>query len=101
MAELILSVIAGANLGKQFEHASADARPTIRHEMNSAMLKLASLMRANIQHNFRRRTGGLENIVIEPIVETGAAMQGRVGSPMVYAAIHEFGGTVSAKNVAH
>jgi phage gpG-like protein len=100
MADLTLTIVASSRLKGHFV-TSPEVRRVMRRELNSAMLLLRSAMKENISRQFTRRTGLLENIVMEPVVETGGAMEGKVGSPAPYAQIHEFGGTVNAKNVAN
>lgn len=56
-----------------------------------------------MKEQLTRRTGNLEHLVIEPIVSHGgrAGFTGRVGSPMIYAPVQEYGGEIHAKNHPH
>lgn len=101
MAEFSITVVAGKDLPLKFKRGAADARPIMRRVMNRNLFLLAANVRGRMARLFTRRTGGLENIVIEPVLEIGPGLEGKVGSPVVYARIHEFGGDVHAKNVAN
>ena len=99
MADITMSIVAGKDLAARFAGAAGGAHTVIRRELGSAMLRLQSTMGRNVARQFHRHTGQLENIVIEPIVESGEAISGRVGPSAEYGEIQERGGTITAKNV--
>ena len=61
----------------------------IRQELDSALLKLKAAMGRNIAHQFKRRRGPLEQVVIER-----TEMGGRLGPRAPYGEIQERGGEI-------
>lgn len=99
MADLELKIVAGKDLADKLSGAASKARGVMRHELQRGQSKLNLAMRRNIRKTFRRHRGGLENIVSEPIDESGDTVSARVGSSLAYAEIQERGGEIHAKNV--
>lgn len=96
------SIVAGADLGKKLQKAGLRIMPLLRREIHQSQLRLRLAARARVKALFRRHTGNLErSIVIEPIVETGTNVVGRVGTAIVYGRVQELGGTIKPKNVRH
>jgi len=52
-------------------------------------------------HTLKARTHRLQQSVKTIVKRTGNIVSGRVGSPVVYAAIHEFGGIIRPKNAKY
>ena len=69
-----------------------------------AMLQACALVeiKAKTHHlagaTLQPRTRFLQRSVKSDVRQTGDTVSGRIGSPLVYAAIHEFGGIIKPKN---
>jgi len=91
VAGLEVSVVAGADLGKRFDHGGAAFRRVLIREVDLALLFGRTEAQHNIDAKLHRRTGNLRNLTIIPAVETPFGVEGRFGSSEVYAAIQRKG----------
>lgn len=101
--QLSATVVVGKGIPSRFKSGGAEVRRAIRRELEFAQLLLRDSMVVHAKEKLTRHTGNLFNFVIEPVVSHGGRMgySGRVGSPMIYAPIQEYGGTIHAKNWPH
>jgi len=87
------SILALSSIVRDFELGA-------KKGMKDLMKKIEAGVKEGFGSNDRPRvrTGYLRRSITSNVTERGSKIIGTVGSNVVYAAIHEFGGTISAKS---
>lgn len=97
-----------SNLGKLFASAGKALRPRMRTAMIAAQMLVANTAKAKYLSGPRPDklgvvTGRLRGSIAtpRPTMDVKGNIEGKVGTSVVYAAIHEYGGTIVPKNASY